>query len=200
MECTDQLIGPLSPGFPGKLLGEEFEIALLVGGDEDPLADDRVFRPVEHEDRRAGRNVREALVDDQRTRIFRQADRIEICRRDLLVLLHQFSPLVVVATGDEFVDDIHEFLLEGHQIDRPVRSRPVMPARTWTGRSKLGRILHDRSQFLVVAADQPVEAAGILRCVTLRAIDGVEHHLEAKFFHLADQAFARCCDRCRSRN
>jgi hypothetical protein len=52
----------------------QLEALLLVCSHVDALADDVVFSPVEHEDRRTRRDIGEALVDDERTRILGETD------------------------------------------------------------------------------------------------------------------------------
>src|SRR6516164_7779191 len=80
--------------------GMQLVVLLLVLRHIDALAEDVVFRPIEHEDRGAHRDVGEAFVDDQRTRVLGESNRVVVLSVGLLELLHLLDTLVRVLLGD----------------------------------------------------------------------------------------------------
>src|ERR1700730_11070941 len=94
-------------------VGMQFVVLLLVLRYVDTLAEDVVLRPVEHEDRGARRDIGEALVDDQSTRVLGESNGVDVLSVELLELLHLLDTLVRVLLGDELFHNIDELLLEG---------------------------------------------------------------------------------------
>src|ERR1700681_2176627 len=101
-------------------VGMQFIVLLLVLRHIHALTEDVVFRPVEHEDRGARRDIGEALVDDQSTRVLGESNGVDVLSVELLELLHLLDALVRVLLGDELFHNIDELLLEGQQVDGAV--------------------------------------------------------------------------------
>ena len=165
-------------------------VLLLVRRHEHTLADDVVLSPVEHEDRGAGRDVGEALVDDQCTRILGQA---EARRRSRCRASGTSSSARCARPASEVA--MKALTVSTSSCSNGSRSSvPSVPARwnQWTcgpvGASAAG-VLHHRDQLGAVAPDVPVELAGLLGIVTGGARPEVGDDAQAERLHHGDDAF-----------